>query len=321
MSTTYESIIYIKLNENDAQLGGISDKDQNALNGTECPTNLTIPQYVFIESKQYTVTRVGKRSFRKCDSLTTVQFPDTISVIEEFAFDQTSIKDLILPKDLVSLGVWSFGANCIQKIVYPENLQYISNCAFSPSRGLRDFNVSKEHKYLSSDFQGALYNKDQTILYTVPEPLTEFKIPETVTKINGGAFQYSNIETIIIPRKCTSIGYFAFSSSQTKEIIILSNILNMEFQGIVSNQPLNNITYFGSIPISPNNNVLTNNSINAKIYVCVGYQSQKLSTIQITQLKTCPAVIYYTQCLNCGICTFQLFNKFKMFVSIFMIMI
>ena len=130
----YDSIIYTKLNDNEAQLGGYSDEDQNALYQIECPQSLTIKQYVDIDSKQYTVTRVAKSSFRGCTSLTTVNFPDTISVIEDFAFDQTKINDLKLPKDLTSIGLWSFGTNYIETIEFPENLQYIADCAFSPAK-------------------------------------------------------------------------------------------------------------------------------------------------------------------------------------------
>ena len=317
----YESIIYTKFNDNEAQLGGYTDEDQNALDQTACPNTLTIQQYADIDSKQYIVTRVAKRSFRGCTSLTTVYFPDTISVIEDYSFDQTSIKDLKLPKDLTSIGIWSFGTNYIETIEFPENLQYIADCAFSPTKKLQRFNVPKDHKYLSSDSQGALYNKDQTILYTVPELVTNFQIPETVKKINGGAFQHSNIGTIIVPQKCTYIGFYALSYAKAEEIIFLGNILFMDYQVIDANQPLKKITYHGSLPVSPDSNVFANsiNSINIQIDVCNGYKGEKFSSFRVNKLNTCPAVIFYTKCSICGRCNFQLYDLFKILVSHFLI--
>ena len=275
MSTTgsvfYKSILYTKINENEAQVGDFSKKDRNALNGAECPESATFEQYVTIDSKQYTVTRVGIRSFRGCESLTSVEFADTIRIIEDYAFDHTKIKKLKLPKSCTTIGLWSFGSSYFESIEYPDNLQYLGNCPFSPSYGLTNFNVPNNHKYLSSDAQGALLDKDQTILYTVPALLTTYKIPDTVIKINGGAFQASSVETIIIPQKCTYLGYYAIRSGLLKNISILGNILFMDEQSIGENLKL--INYHGSIPVSPDTNKFN------------------LASFQVNHSKSCPKKI------------------------------
>ena len=314
MSFFTNNILYLKINEKEAQVGNSSEIDQNALNGNPCPSSITIEEFVTIDGNRLKVTKIGKRSFRSCRTLKEVSFPDSITIIEDFGFDKTNITHLKLPKSLTSIGLWAFGSNYFETIEYNDNLIDIGNCSFSPSYFFKDFNVPSNHKFLYSDSHGALLNKEQTILYTVPISLTEYKIPETITKINGGAFQNSKIESIIVPQKCKYIGYYAFSYCSASELTILGNILFFDTQ---YKQNFNKIIYYGSISVSPNTNILSKTDI--EINVCVGYKSQKFSTIDVNQLDDCPAVIFYTSCLKCFNINFPILNNFKLLVLIFIL--
>ena len=67
--------------------------------------------------------------------------------------------------------------------------------------------------YYSSNDDGVLFNKDQTVLiqYPIGNTRTSYTIPESVTRIQNDAFVFSDyLVDVTIPEGVTSIGYDAF---------------------------------------------------------------------------------------------------------------
>jgi hypothetical protein len=48
--------------------------------------NIVIPESVVYEGKTYRVTSIGAEAFKKCNRLTSVTIPNSVTSIEEYAF-------------------------------------------------------------------------------------------------------------------------------------------------------------------------------------------------------------------------------------------
>ncbi|MBT3598148.1 MAG: DUF5011 domain-containing protein, partial [Verrucomicrobia bacterium] len=113
------------------------------------------------------VTRLLFHSFRDCTKLVNVHIPDSVTTIEESAFDQCiNLTEVTIGKGLASLGAWALNSDC-------DRLKFIT--------------VHPENPHFSS-LHGVLYNKSQTTLLVVPEATTGLLvIPESVTTIGLNA--------------------------------------------------------------------------------------------------------------------------------------
>ena len=93
----------------------------------------------------------------------------------------------------------------------PDGVTSIGNRAFSGCTSLTSVLVNENNASYSSDGV-ALYNKDKSLLITVPGGVTSFVIPDSVTSIGEAAFKScTNLESITIPDSVTSIGEYAFN--------------------------------------------------------------------------------------------------------------
>lgn len=134
------------------------------------------------------VTRLGMYSFIYLD-LASISIPDSLIYIDEYAFYQSSIGDIIIGAGMLSwIGTDAFRDGSIKRFVVDENNTRFSNDEF-----------------------GVLFNKDKTVLLTAPTWLPEsYTIPSSVTSIADYAFYECYLTSVIIPDSVTSIGEAAF---------------------------------------------------------------------------------------------------------------
>ena len=100
----------------------------------------------------------------------------------------------------------------VTSIAIPSSVANIGEFAFAYCTSLASITVSEQNAVYSSK-DGALYDKNQTVLYCVPRKWagTEFSVPSSVASIANFAFVYCNgLTSIKIPASVTTIGYAAF---------------------------------------------------------------------------------------------------------------
>ena len=158
------------------------------------------------------VTVVGPHSFEATENLRTVTVSKNVKRLERQAFAYSSISgELILPEGLEMIGSEALVCN-FSKIHIPKSVTQIAKDAFAGSIGLTEITVDTDNaNYTAVD--GALYNKDKTVLMKYPEARTEsvFEIPKTVVRINEAAFiGVGNLIEINIPQSIKLINDFAF---------------------------------------------------------------------------------------------------------------
>lgn len=153
--------------------------------GNKVTGDVVIPSIASDGSNEYTVTKIGRYGFSKCNRLTSVTIPNSVTSIGEDAFiDCYDVKKCAYPNTLEISHLWYE----IKRIPYPAEESVLED--------------------------GFIYNKDKTKLYFVPLNLSgNFEIPNTVKSIEYAAF-YSceTLKSVIIPNSVISIGSYAFDS-------------------------------------------------------------------------------------------------------------
>ncbi|HIZ39178.1 MAG TPA: leucine-rich repeat domain-containing protein [Candidatus Blautia excrementipullorum] len=210
----------------DMSTGTITDCDESV-------TEAVIPDTI----EGVPVVEVGIRAFGSCINLSSVELPDSVTVIEAFAFDNCgSLNSVKMPKNLEKIESWAFWGcgnlssieipdktrkigeetfqNCVglDNIEIPASVTSIGNSAFGYCSGLRSIKVDKNNTAYSSE-DGVLFDKEKTTLlcYPIGKKQTVYEIPEGVTKIEDTAFcNCISLRGIGIPESVTGIDEYAF---------------------------------------------------------------------------------------------------------------
>lgn len=83
---------------------------------------------------------IQEAAFAKCESLTNIEFPESIYEIERFAFNGCkSLNKIVLPKGMTQLAPCVFpGCSSLIEIVIPEGVTKIGAGSFDYCRSLTD---------------------------------------------------------------------------------------------------------------------------------------------------------------------------------------
>ncbi len=171
-------------------------------------TKLVIPS----EVDGNEVVAVASSSFKNNQSIKTVELPDTISEIGEYAFsDCYRLENVNIPTGVTVIKPSVF-YNCyrLEKIVIPENVTEIGNSAFA---NCSELTVNSIPDKVTSIGTGAFKNCAKITSVKFPDGLkyigaeaywgckgiTEIEVPDSVTEIGDGAFGGTSITTLKIP--------------------------------------------------------------------------------------------------------------------------
>ncbi len=167
-----------------------------------------------IENKPVTV--IGEGAFTRCESMTSITMPDTITAISDYAFSGCSkLKLSKLPASLTYIGSHSFSyCDQITDLVFPSGLMEISDSAFYWCDTLKT--VKSEGSVESIGARAFIYCEDLesadlgTGVKTIGESafqdctrLTEFSSLENVETIGYHAFRNCPVNVKINPSVMT----------------------------------------------------------------------------------------------------------------------
>lgn len=176
----------------------------------------TIPKKVNYCDITYVVKRIGAGAFEDCYALTSVTIPNSITSIESFAFKNCqSLNSINIPQSVVFIKPDAFSYSGIynDESNWEDSVLYIGDCLIQAKRGLTGSYIVKEGTRLIINEAFAGSN------------LTNITIPNTVTDIGAGAFQYSALTSMIIPNGVTKIWAGAFHHCTSLKSVTLSNCI------------------------------------------------------------------------------------------------
>ena len=189
-----------------------------------------IDDYAFINCKSLekitipdSVTGIGSNAFLSCASLESIILGNSVTFIGSYAFSMcVSLMKITFPDSLTTIGDSAF-SNCssLKNLTIPAGVTNIGNSAFTGCESLKSITVAPGNTDYSTDKNGVLFNKDQTVLICYPKgsSLRNYEIPDTVKIINDNAFGSiplslslnTNLKSVTIPDSVTSIGSYAFA--------------------------------------------------------------------------------------------------------------
>lgn len=166
------------------------------------------------------VTGIGSRLFRYKNVITSVQFPSSLVIIEDAAFEHNHIELLDLRKctGLTSIGENAFLANSIKKVFLPQGLTSLGGGCFNAN------NISEVNGLAFND--GIFYalnpdgSLDSTELISYGNRTASVTIPAQVTRIANNALNGIGLTSVDLSQ-CLSlnyIGYRAFFGNQIPSI-------------------------------------------------------------------------------------------------------
>ncbi len=167
------------------------------------------------------------------------------STIENFTVP-AAVENIASPFGTIEAG----GAITNLKVLnISENVKEISS-NFKYVTSLEKINVSENNYHYSSNEHGMLFDKNKTVLISVPAAcsIKNYTIPNTVTDIGNAFYGCTGIENITIPDSVTSWSLEAFSGCKNlKSIKLSSGLINIPTKAFQNCRNLESIIIPNSI--------------------------------------------------------------------------
>ena len=220
-----------------------------AFSWCESLTSINIPD---------SVTSIGNEAFSWCESLTSINIPDSVTNIGNKAFSTCkSLTSINIPHRVTSIGNRAF-AECesLTSIIIPDSVTSIGNSAFWGCKSLTCINIPNSVITIGDE------------VFRKCKSLTSINIPGSVKSIGKSAFaECESLTSINIPDSVTSIGNSAFSGCESLACInIPDSVIKMEGNPFAS--------WHGSLNIESKSFIYENNVLfNADKTIIIAYRA------------------------------------------------
>ena len=166
--------------------------------------------------------------FEGCGRLTSVNIPNGVTKIGEYAFRECAFEEIAIPNSVKEIGKGAFNfCEYLKSVTIPESVTSLGSSAFINCSSLEEINVDANNADYCS-INGVLFNKEKTSILKFPSNWSKaFTYPNTVTSIGDHAFySCANLISYNVPNNIVSIGETAFSNCKFLESINIPNGVN-----------------------------------------------------------------------------------------------
>ena len=169
---------------------------------------------------------IGNNALGCCESLTSINIPDSVTNIGDGAFYKCEyLKSINIPDSVTNIGDYAFvGCESLTSINIPNSVTNIGRSAFCTCKSLNRINI-----------QNGVTNIGKSA-FSACKSLTCIKIPNSVTNIGNDAFsECSSLTNINIPNSVTNIGDYAFGGCESLTNINIPKSVTTIGEGAFSN--------------------------------------------------------------------------------------
>ena len=214
-----------------------------------------------------------------------VTVPDSVTSIENGAFEGKGLTSVTLPSALESIGNNAFKDNDLMDLTVPDTLTDIGDNAFSGNSNLAWIIVPNTSASVGTDafpnghsvlVAVACFEFDATDTSQIndyydnenndsndPACPRDVVIPQGATAIGVQAFANNDLTSVIIPDSVTSIGANAFANNNLTSVTIPSSVTSIEIYAFINNS-LDSVTISEGV-ISLEEGAFFNNSLSSVI--------------------------------------------------------
>lgn len=195
--------------------------------------------------------------------LSSVAIPNSVTAIDQYAFDNNTLTEVIIPESVLTIGDYAFARETITSIVIPDSVLSIGTGAFGSGR-LTNVTLSANLSTMGSmAFEG--------------NSITSVQIPNSLTLIPSSTFKDNLITTLVVTDEVTSIGDGAFRNNKLTSVEIGAKVSSIGYSTF-SNNLLTSVLFKGSTPTTLGTNIFYSNLdlwvINVPSAYLASYQTQ-----------------------------------------------
>lgn len=212
----------------------------------------TLVQYPQGKEGAYTVpdgvTTIGQQAFSRCNGLTALELPASLTAIKAAAFyDCGKLTELVIPDGVTEIGPTALcrcssletitlpagltkletglfsDCTALRSLTLPAGVTEVASAAFWNCTALEEIRVAEENTALMAK-DGVLFSGDGTDLIRYPAGKTgeTYSLPDTVLTLSEEAFSYNaHLKSIRLPGRLKEVPISAFYLCEGLETVIL----------------------------------------------------------------------------------------------------
>lgn len=212
--------------------------------------NMAILEAVNMKECQVENNTIPNRAFNNKKTLLYFVFPDTVEIIDDYAFTQSSLSGaLVLPSSLITVGEFCFSTTNITSVSFPDGLKEIKRNAFGNNRSLvgtlylpHSLEIIRSSAFKDcNNLSGPLHLPDNLkvleggAFYRAGSFSGGLEIPSGITSLGATTFYCSPFSGTLTLNNCTSFGDYCFQGCQFQGELVLPegvvDIPNVCFSG------------------------------------------------------------------------------------------
>lgn len=241
-------------------------KVKGTLNSTDWETIKQMTNLRGIDLSEAKFEKVPDNIFERRSLLTTVNLPEGVKEIGQYAFQYTSLEKITIPSTVITIGQYAFrDASALESVEFAEGsqLQSIPSYMFYNCKKLAKFvmpntvlsvgsNAFRNCNVLNDLILSSNLTNIGNNAFDGTTGLEYVEFPQSLNTIGDDAFNNSGIESACLPIGLTTLGSYAFSNCKNLTLVELPSYVIRYYGTFISSSSITQIVCRSATPPSIN---------------------------------------------------------------------